>query len=152
MTQIDQPIQPVFELNDYGVPMAQPIDSNYYSPSRLATTIEKLIRKPILSLSVGTIGYYPNKYGVNAIIKSIYLRLPCSKESVSIRHLLKEEATIYLTLKLGVTSRQQYSQFHKNHIVDIEDKHSFTKKDTKEVITYWNYTVEPMDEYNPKRK
>ena len=36
--------------------------------------------------------------------------------------------------------------------VVIEDKHNFTKKDPKEVITYWNYTVSPMDEYNPKRK
>ena len=144
----------VLELQKETTQIETKKDSNYYSPTRMATVLEFIIKKPIKVVSVTTIGYYPNKFGINAIIRDINVWFPGSKEPIMARHLLKPDETLYLSLKLENNSKQQYNRDYKDHIVDISDKHSFIKRDTKETVTYWNYTVMPHELTAPaiKRK
>ena len=55
----------VMDIQEECIPTESPApkkDSNYFSPSRIASMMESIIKKPIKAVSINTIGYYPNKY------------------------------------------------------------------------------------------
>ena len=76
----------VLELQEESIQIEPKKNSNYYSPTSIASVMESIIKKPLKAVSVTTIGYYPNKYGINAIIRDIHVWFPGSKESIMARH------------------------------------------------------------------